>query len=163
TAALDEGLRADRLLRQIGQRPMVHHNLYMVSFIHTLMGDLAEGERTGRESVAGNQEVGNRRDEAFAHAAAGQSLLHQARLDEAQERFAEAEDDVFLHRMEHGFIAILAWERVQDADGLEATASRLVKVADGESQLYSSWGHYALALASVLRGDDARALPELEG
>ncbi len=242
TAALEEGLRADRLLRQIGQRPMVHHNLYMVAFTHTLMGDLDEGERTGSESVAGNQEVGNRRDEAFAHAAVGQSLLHRGRLgeamaclddalavsrtlqsprvmfgnvlfqsetffeigaydrfradvhlslelskevpgtffrpmmlaadgtrlllegrrDEARDRFDEAEDGVFLHEMEHGFIGIVAWERVRDADGLEAMASRMVAVADGESRLYSSWGHYALALAAALRGDHARALEEVE-
>jgi class 3 adenylate cyclase/tetratricopeptide (TPR) repeat protein len=83
TGALAEGLRSDELLRQIGQEPMRHHNLYMVSFIHTLMGDLAEGERRGVESLEGNRELGNRRDEAFAHNAVGQARLHRGRLGQA--------------------------------------------------------------------------------
>jgi tetratricopeptide (TPR) repeat protein len=83
TEALAEGLRADELLRQIGQEPMRHHNLYMVAFIRTLMGDLREGERLGLESLHGNQELGNRRDEAFAFNSVGQSRLHQGRLGES--------------------------------------------------------------------------------
>ncbi|HXJ62155.1 MAG TPA: adenylate/guanylate cyclase domain-containing protein [Actinomycetota bacterium] len=83
TEALAEGLRADELLRRIGQEPMRHHNLYMVSFAHTLMGDLEEGERTGRESLEGNRELGNRRDEAFAHNAVGQAQLHLGYLGDS--------------------------------------------------------------------------------
>jgi tetratricopeptide (TPR) repeat protein len=81
--ALAQGLRSDELLRRIGQEPMRHHNLYMVSFIHTLMGDLREGERLGLESLHGNRELGNRRDEAFAANAVGQARLHLGRLGEA--------------------------------------------------------------------------------
>jgi tetratricopeptide (TPR) repeat protein len=54
-----------------------------VSFIHSLMGDLAEGERRGIESLDGNRRVGNRRDEAFAHNAVGQARMHLGRLGDA--------------------------------------------------------------------------------
>ena len=81
--ALAEGLRADELLARIGQQPMRYHNLYMVSFIHSLMGDLAEGERRGIESLDGNRRVGNRRDEAFAHNAVGQARMHLGLLGDA--------------------------------------------------------------------------------
>ena len=81
--ALAEGVRCDELLARIGQQPMRYHNLYMVSFIHSLMGDLDEGERRGIESLDGNRRVGIRRDEAFAHNAVGQARIHLGRLGEA--------------------------------------------------------------------------------
>ncbi len=81
--ALAEGKRADELLRQIGQEPMRYHNLYMVAFIHTLKGDLVEGERLGLESLEGNLELGNRRDEAFARNAVGQARMHLGHLGDA--------------------------------------------------------------------------------
>jgi tetratricopeptide (TPR) repeat protein len=90
TEALAAGLHADAALRDIGQEPMRHHNLYMVSFVHTLMGDLAEGLRTGRESLEGNRELGNRRDEAFAHNAVAQANLHLGRLGDAVAGLDEA-------------------------------------------------------------------------
>jgi predicted ATPase/class 3 adenylate cyclase len=85
TEALVEGKRADELLRRIGQEPMRYHNLYMVAFINTLMGDIREGERLGLESLEGNLELGNRRDEAFARNAVGQARMHLGHLGDALE------------------------------------------------------------------------------
>ncbi len=65
-ASLDEGRRADALFRQLGQGPMIHHNLYMVGWALWLRGDIAGSFAAFDESVQGCRELGNRRDEAFA-------------------------------------------------------------------------------------------------
>src|SRR5262249_2256633 len=93
--ALAEGLRADELLRQIGQEPMRYHNLYMVAFIHTLMGDLREGERLGLESLEGNLELGNSRDQCFARNGVGQARMQQGRIGDA---LAELDAGIALSR-----------------------------------------------------------------
>jgi len=64
--ALEEGERADRLFRTLGQRPMVYHNLYMVAWILWLKGRLQEAVAKMEESAGGSREIGNRRDEGFA-------------------------------------------------------------------------------------------------
>jgi class 3 adenylate cyclase/tetratricopeptide (TPR) repeat protein len=74
--ALEEGLRADAMLRALGQRPMVFHNEYMISFLNMLLGRFEEGLRTADSSIVGNRELGNRRDETFALAGKGHLLYH---------------------------------------------------------------------------------------
>jgi tetratricopeptide (TPR) repeat protein len=64
--SLDEGQRADRLFRALGQLPMVYHNLYMVAWDLWFKGRLVEAAAALEESASGSREVGNRRDEGFA-------------------------------------------------------------------------------------------------
>ena len=80
--ALEEGIEADRLFRQLGQRPMVYHNLYMVAWLRWLKGDLDRALAESRESVEGNRELGNRRDEGFALGTMAEVLTFLGRLSE---------------------------------------------------------------------------------
>ncbi len=63
---LDHALQADRLLRELGQRPMVSHNEYMIAWLQWFVGRWDEAIATVESSVAGAREIGNRRDEVFA-------------------------------------------------------------------------------------------------
>jgi class 3 adenylate cyclase/CRP-like cAMP-binding protein/tetratricopeptide (TPR) repeat protein len=91
--ALDEGLVADRLFREHGQRPMVYHNLYMVGWLRWLLGDFEAALADETESIEGNRELHNRRDEGFALAGTTQVMLSLGRISEAV-RFAETGRDI---------------------------------------------------------------------
>lgn len=73
--SLEEGERADRLFRTLGQRPMVYHNLYMVAWVMWFKGRLEEAVAKLEESAEGSREVGNRRDEGFARAGTAVKFL----------------------------------------------------------------------------------------
>jgi class 3 adenylate cyclase/tetratricopeptide (TPR) repeat protein len=88
--ALEEGLRADAMLRELGQRPMVYHNEYMVGFLYVLLGQFDEGHRRTESSIAGNRELGNRRDEAFALNSRAQLAMFRGDLGRALETMEEA-------------------------------------------------------------------------
>jgi class 3 adenylate cyclase/tetratricopeptide (TPR) repeat protein len=64
--ALMQGRRADELLRNLGQRPMAHHNEYMVSAVEWLLGDPVRAEEIAEASLTGARELQNRVDEAYA-------------------------------------------------------------------------------------------------
>ena len=67
--ALMQGRRADELLRDLGQQPMVHHNGYMNAAVEWLLGDpvRAEGDRRGvRRRSAGSGEPRRRGLRALA-------------------------------------------------------------------------------------------------
>ena len=64
--SLADGREADRAFRELGQRPMVFHNLYMVGWAHWLRGELQASLAAFDESIEGCRELGNRRDEGFA-------------------------------------------------------------------------------------------------
>jgi tetratricopeptide (TPR) repeat protein len=66
---LTQGREADRLLRKLGQRPMVYHNQYMIGFLLWQSGRLQEAIPVTEEALAGAREVGDRRNEGFALAA----------------------------------------------------------------------------------------------
>ena len=68
--ALQFGQRADELFRELAQRPMVYHNLYMVGWCLWMTGRIPEAMAAYQESLAGSRELGNRRDEGFALAIA---------------------------------------------------------------------------------------------
>jgi len=64
--ALEHGTRADELLRDLGQKPMVAHNAYMISWAQGFLGRWDEALATVEASIRGCRDTGSRRDEAFA-------------------------------------------------------------------------------------------------
>jgi class 3 adenylate cyclase/tetratricopeptide (TPR) repeat protein len=64
--ALMQGRRADELLRDLGQRPMAHHNEYMLSAVEWLLGNPVRAEEMAEASLHGARELQNRVDEAYA-------------------------------------------------------------------------------------------------
>jgi class 3 adenylate cyclase/tetratricopeptide (TPR) repeat protein len=81
--SLEHGQRADSLLRELGQKPMVAHNAYMVSWALWSLGRASEGLAVVESSIAGSREIGNRRDEAFALYSRAEILLSLGRMGEA--------------------------------------------------------------------------------
>jgi len=63
---LEHGLRADELLRELGQRAMVAHNAYMLAWAHVNHGRVAEASALFVVTLETAYEIGNGRDEAFA-------------------------------------------------------------------------------------------------
>jgi hypothetical protein len=76
---LMHGERADALLRELGQRLMLHHNQYTPAWIHWMLGELGDAEALARASADGCRELGARRDEGFALTILG--LIGLARFD----------------------------------------------------------------------------------
>ncbi|HET7236439.1 MAG TPA: tetratricopeptide repeat protein, partial [Actinomycetota bacterium] len=83
---LAHGLRADEMMRSLGQRSMVAHNAYMVSWLLNIMGRPDEGLEWVEGSITTSREIGNRREEAFA-------LYNRAQLRLTAGRIGEALDD----------------------------------------------------------------------
>ncbi len=75
TTGLDHALRADRILRELGQRPMVSHNAYMIGWFRWFLGDWDAAKDAVDASIDGSLEIGNRRDEAFALIARAEILI----------------------------------------------------------------------------------------
>jgi class 3 adenylate cyclase/tetratricopeptide (TPR) repeat protein len=80
---LAHGLRADELLRELGQRSMVAHNGYMIGWTLWFLGRWDEGISAVQTSIDACQEIGNRRDEAFALYCRSQIHLSAGHLDDA--------------------------------------------------------------------------------
>jgi class 3 adenylate cyclase/CRP-like cAMP-binding protein/tetratricopeptide (TPR) repeat protein len=114
--ALEEGRRSDRMFRDLGQRPMVYHNLYMVAWLIWIQGDIEPALAAARESVEGNRELGNRRDEGFALGGTAQVLITLAELAEAQRYISRAvaiAQEIRTPRLEvagRGFLMMIAAE-----------------------------------------------------
>ncbi len=83
---LDHGLKADEMLRSLGQRSMVAHNAYMVAWLLGFLGRPDEGLETAESSIATSREIGNRREEGFA-------LFDRAELRLAAGLIGRAVDD----------------------------------------------------------------------
>ncbi len=90
--ALMQGRRADELLRDLGQRPMAHHNEYLVSAVEWLLGEPVRATELAEASLNGARELQNRVDEAYAlstlaliDVSAGELGAAIARADEAVE------------------------------------------------------------------------------
>jgi class 3 adenylate cyclase/tetratricopeptide (TPR) repeat protein len=62
---LRNGREADAILRTLGQRPMVHHNGYMIGWLEWFVGE-EKAISTVTAAVDGCREVGNIRDEIMA-------------------------------------------------------------------------------------------------
>ncbi|MGZ4126209.1 MAG: ATP-binding protein, partial [Actinomycetota bacterium] len=75
---LANGLEADAILRRLGQRPMVHHNEYMVAWLEWFVGEKGAIARADA-SVDGCLDVGNVRDEIMARNCRIQMLLARAK------------------------------------------------------------------------------------
>jgi tetratricopeptide (TPR) repeat protein len=69
--ALMQGRRADEILRDLGQQPMVHHNGYMNAAVEWLLGDPVRAGEIAEASADGARDLGNRVDEAYAHSTLG--------------------------------------------------------------------------------------------
>jgi tetratricopeptide (TPR) repeat protein len=83
---LTHGVRADEMLRSLGQRSMVAHNAYMVSWLLNMMGRPEEGLALVDASIETSREIGNRREEGFA-------LYNRAQLRLAAGQIGDALDD----------------------------------------------------------------------
>ncbi len=88
-SGLEHGFEADRLLRQLGQKPMVAHNGYMVAWLLGFIGRHDEGTSAVEESIAISTEIGNRRDLAFALYDRAELALSAGRLGAALRDAAE--------------------------------------------------------------------------
>jgi len=80
---LAHGVKADEMLRSLGQRSMVAHNAYMVAWLLGFIGRHAEALETVESSIATSREIGNRREEGFA-------LFGRSELELAAGRIGEA-------------------------------------------------------------------------
>jgi CRP-like cAMP-binding protein len=133
--ALEEGRECDRLFRELGQRPMVYHNLYMVAWLLWLRGDVDESLAAGQESVAGNRELGNRRDEGFALGGTAQVLITLGELGDVSrcvERAIAIAREIGTPRLElaaRSFQMMLAAEAGR-FDDVTADAKECFQIAD---------------------------------
>jgi class 3 adenylate cyclase/tetratricopeptide (TPR) repeat protein len=64
--SLAHGEQADALLHGLAQRQMVAHNAYMLAWVMGFVGRWDEARAMVDGSIAQSQEIGNKRDEAFA-------------------------------------------------------------------------------------------------
>jgi class 3 adenylate cyclase/tetratricopeptide (TPR) repeat protein len=81
--SLDHGQRADAMLRELGQKPMVAHNAYMVASALWFLGRASEGLAVVEAGLGDSREIGNRRDEAFAIHNRAEIFLGLGRMSEA--------------------------------------------------------------------------------
>jgi class 3 adenylate cyclase/tetratricopeptide (TPR) repeat protein len=86
--SLEHGRTADRMLRELGQRSMVAHNAYMLSWGLEFLGRWGEAFAVVDGSIDTSREIGNRREEAFALYNRAELHLASGRLDDA---WADAE------------------------------------------------------------------------
>ena len=245
TGSFEDGLReasrADTLLRELGQKPLVHRNEHVVAWHLWLLGRSDEAVRVATSSADGSSELGNRRLEAAARSAVAVanlsrgdlgsaaraaddsvSLAHETgaarlelvarlwralilgdlgaldRLEDEQGAAAAVSDRLSDHFFQGPVLAtnawssaragdveaarvmfdeaaslaaaaplqllyvarlaILCWERLGDAAGLEAASHRLEGVYEADSSPSAAWASFAAALAAYLRSDHAGAV-----
>ncbi|MFN8233690.1 MAG: adenylate/guanylate cyclase domain-containing protein [Actinomycetota bacterium] len=89
-AGLEHGRAADALLRELGQRQMTLHNLYMVAWLEWLLGDPARALASVQASIADAREIGSRRDLTFALVTIVRLRLEEGSLGAALEAAEEA-------------------------------------------------------------------------
>jgi class 3 adenylate cyclase/tetratricopeptide (TPR) repeat protein len=63
--ALEEAMRSQALWRRLGRRPMIHHDGELLGWLYVLLGRLDEAEAAIEETLAGQRELGQRRDQPF--------------------------------------------------------------------------------------------------
>ncbi|MDQ2935036.1 MAG: AAA family ATPase [Chloroflexota bacterium] len=106
---LRQGQRADALLRDLGQRPLVHQNEYVLAWHNWLVGKSEEAATIAAASLAGCREIADRRGEASALLVLG--ILSVSRGDlglaaRAGEEAVEVSGGVGVPRLE---LASRAW------------------------------------------------------
>jgi tetratricopeptide (TPR) repeat protein len=130
---LVHGLRADELLRDLGQRAMVAHNSYMLAWAHVTHGRLAEAGALADASIETSREIGNGRDEAFALILRGWVIhLPAMRLGDAE---ADVSRGIEIFRelgLRRGELAGLIYRAEVSAEGadLEALSRDVVTALD---------------------------------
>ena len=145
---LAQGREADRLLRQLGQRPMVYHNQYMIGFLLWQSGRLEEAIPVADEALAGAREVGDRRNEGFALAGrfmATQSEDPAAAL-QALEQTLQISRDLNTPRLEAatlGFGADLLMDLGQTAQA-RAQAEQAMALTEGMQSTFAKGRLFAL-------------------
>jgi predicted ATPase/class 3 adenylate cyclase len=237
---LSEAKLADELLRELGQRLLVHRNEHVLAWHLWLTGRPEEAATIAMSSAAGSHELGNPRIEAAALCALGVASLSNGDLGTgaraagdavrlAQEAGAtrlelaargwralilaelgaldQLEDEgravaaLSTALPDHHFrapllatrgwhaaaagdveaareafdegslldlnspiqvvlvsrIALLCWERLSNAAGVEAAARRLASVAAADGSPAAAWAVFGGALAALLRGEHAMA------
>jgi class 3 adenylate cyclase/tetratricopeptide (TPR) repeat protein len=87
---LEHGRAADVLLRELGQRQMVSHNLYMVAWLEWFEGHTARALASVGDSIADAREIGSRRDLTFALDVVVRVRLEEGALGAALEAAEEA-------------------------------------------------------------------------
>jgi tetratricopeptide (TPR) repeat protein len=132
---LEHGLRADEMLRELGQRSMVAHNAYMVAWLLGFLGRWDEAFRTVNGSIATSSEIGNRREEAFALFDRAELLLSAGRPAEAwadAERGAEVFRDLGAARGHYIGLTVMndIAAEVHALDGMSVRADEALRLAD---------------------------------
>ena len=87
-----QGRRADELLLDLGQQPMVHHNGYMNAAVEWLLGDPVRAREIAEASADGARDLGNRVDEAYALSTLGLIGVSAGELGAAIARADESVD-----------------------------------------------------------------------
>jgi class 3 adenylate cyclase/tetratricopeptide (TPR) repeat protein len=90
TVGLEHGRAADVLLRELGQRQMVSHNLYMVAWLEWFEGDPARALASVGDSITDAREIGSRRDLTFALDVVVRIRLEEGSIGAALEAADEA-------------------------------------------------------------------------
>jgi class 3 adenylate cyclase/tetratricopeptide (TPR) repeat protein len=88
--ALEEAKRSQELWRGLGQRPMVHHDGELLGWLYVFLGRLDDAEAAIEETLAGQRELGQRRDLPFTLVPAMLTQLARGKLGEAMARANEA-------------------------------------------------------------------------
>ncbi len=161
--ALEHGLTADRMLRELGQRSMVAHNAYMVSWALGFLGRRDEAMATVESSVQTSHEIGNRREEAFALFNLAELFLSGGRLEEAWragDRGRELCRELGIPRAEIIGCSVLndVAAEAHDVERIVGNASAALALSDelgsafqrGNVLAYAGW-------AALVAGDDAEA------
>jgi len=132
---LEHGVRADEMLRALGQRSMVAHNAYMVAWLLGFQGRWDEAVRTVDASIATSSEIGNRREEAFALYDRAELWLSAGRLDEARTdaehgeavfRELDAARGTYIGLVVQNDVAAEAWA----LDGMSERAEEALRLVD---------------------------------
>lgn len=78
---------ADRLWREVGNKPMMSDNLNGLANIYQVEGDSAHALEAASEALAASDEVGNEWGQAYSQAILGLAFLELARLDDSADAF----------------------------------------------------------------------------
>jgi class 3 adenylate cyclase/tetratricopeptide (TPR) repeat protein len=88
--ALEEGMRSQALWRRLGRRPMIHHDGELLGWLYVLLGRLDDAEAAIEETLAGQRELGQRRDQPFTLVPSMLTQLARGELGDALASAGEA-------------------------------------------------------------------------
>jgi hypothetical protein len=156
-------MQADALLRDLGQRPMVAHNAYMVAWGLGFRGRVQEGIEVAAGSIEESKELGNRRDEGFAYYDRASLLLCAGRVSEAL-RDAQTGRSIFQElglprgEMIGHVLCVEAYAEIGTLEQIGPDGARAVEISDAlDSRFMRGMAVAAKAWAELAHGDDKAA------